>query len=115
MHPLGHDSVGARAQPAYLAMTNSITETTVVSGTDLDGLGRLFAIAPLRGTGAAPEGYLLVGKEEMVLMNQAESVVKQEFKFLVSAGVVLMVMAWVFGHYALIRTTPTGWIDDTED
>ena len=48
-------------------------------------------------------------------MDQAESVVQQEFKFLVSAGVVLMVMAWVFGHYALIRTTPTGWIDDKDD
>jgi len=115
MHPLGYDSVGAPAQPAFLTMTNSVTETTLASGVDLDGLGRLFAISPLRSTGATPEGYLLVGKEEMLLLGQAEAVVKQEFRFLVSAGVVLMVMAWLFGHYALIRTIPTGWIEHDRD
>jgi len=116
MHPLGHDEVGAPAQPGFLALTNSVTETALASGTDLDGLSRLFAISPLRGTGATPEGYLLVGKEEMVLLNQAEEVVAQEFRFLVSAGVVMMIMAWLFGHYALIRTTtPTGWLDPDTD
>jgi hypothetical protein len=108
-HHLGHDTVGAPAQPGFLAMTEAVTEASVVSGTDLDGLPRLFAIAPLRSTAATPEGYLLVGKEETVLLDQADAVVSQEFKFLVSAGFVLMVMAWLFCHYALIRTTATGW------
>ena len=92
-------------------MTSSVVETSLASGTDLDGLGRLFAISPLRGTGATPEGYLLVGKEEMLLLNQAEAVVGQEFRFLLSAGIVLMIMAWLFGHYALIRTISSGWVE----
>ena len=95
-------------------MTNSVTEPSLSSGTDLDGLRRLFAIAPLRGAGATPEGYLLVGKEEMVLMNQAEAVVAQEFRFLLSAGVVLMLLAWIFGHYSLVRTTASSW-GETDD
>lgn len=111
MHPLEHDAVGAAAQPNFMALTNSVSETAIVSGTDLDGLRRLFAISPLRGTRATPEGYLLVGKEEMVLMDQADAVVAQEFRFLVSAGFVLMVMAWLFGHYALIRTSTMGWVE----
>jgi hypothetical protein len=115
MHPLGHDDVGAEAQPTFMALTNSVSETAMESGIDLDGLRRLFAISPLRGTGATPEGYLLIGKEEMVLMDQAEAVVAQEFRFLVSAGFVLMVMAWLFGHYALIRTTSMGWVESESD
>jgi hypothetical protein len=108
-HPLGHDTVGASAQPSFLAMAETITEPSLVSGIDLDGLPRLFAVVSLRSNATTPEGYLLVGKEETVLLEQAEAVVAQEFKFLVSAGFVLMVMAWLFGHYALIRTTATGW------
>lgn len=110
-HPLGYDSVGAPAQPSYLAMAETATEASLVSGIDLDGLSRLFAIVPLKSSATTTEGYLLVGREETVLLEEADAVVAQEFKFLVSAGFVLMVMAWLFGHYALIRTTATGWED----
>lgn len=109
MHPLGHDSVGATAQPGFLALTNAITEPSLTSGTDLDGLRRLFAVVPLRSTRATPEGYLFVGTEEMLLMDKAEAVVAQEFRFLLSTGVVLIMLAWIFGHYALVRTTASGW------
>jgi hypothetical protein len=114
MHPLGHDTVGATAQADFLGLTASITETTLVSGTDLDGLGRLFAVAPLRSMGPTSEGYLLVGQERMLLMADAEDVVAQEFRFLVSAGLLLIVMAWLFGHYALVRTSSTPeWVEET--
>ena len=106
MHPLGHDSVGAQAQEEFMALTGSVVGPTIVNGTDLDGLLRVFAVAPLRGTGATPEGYLVLGKEQALVTEQVDAVVAREFRFLVSAGLVLMVLAWVFGHYALIRTAP---------
>ena len=112
MHPLGHDTVGATAEPDFMALTEGVLSPTVVSGADLDGLIRTFAVAPLRAPGSAAEAYLLVGQEEMVLVTQAEAVVAGEFRFLVSAGVVLMVMAWLFGHYALVRTSEVGWEDE---
>jgi hypothetical protein len=103
MHPLGHDTVGAAAQDEFMALTRSVTDPTITSGADLDGLIRLFAVAPLRGPGATPEGYLILGTEQLKVTEQVEAVVTREFRFLLSAGLVLIVLAWVFGHFALIR------------
>jgi len=108
-HPLGYDDVGVHAQDEFFALTDAVTEPTMVHGTDLDGLVRSFAIVPLRGTGATPEGYLMVGREELDVLEQAEAVVNQELRFLVSTGIVLMMLAWIFGHYALVRPNRPGW------
>ena len=111
-HPLGHDTVGAKAQEEFMSLTSGPSE--IVSGTDLDGLLRTFAVVPLRASGPRPEGYLLVGQEEMVLVEQAEAVVASEFRFLLSAGLVLMIMAWLFGHYSLVKTPEMGWVEEEE-
>lgn len=108
-NPMGYDTVGAQAPEAFMALAAGVTGPTVIHGTDLDGLLRVFAVTPLRGVGLSPEGYLLVGQEEGLMAERAGAVVSQELRFLVSAGLVLMVLAWLFGHYALIRTSDEGW------
>lgn len=105
-HPLGYDTVGARAPETFPELRMEGDDPTLVSGTDLDGVDRLFAMVPLRSGGRQPEGYLMVGKEEMMLLASAEESVNGELRFLGIAGGVILLLTWLFGHYGLVRARP---------
>ena len=96
------DSVGALADGDFPALPEG-TEATVVSGTDLDGLGRLFALAPLRVTGGNTQGYLALGRTEVTLMEEVDAIVDLELRFLAGGALLLLVLAWVLGHFWVAR------------
>ncbi len=103
-HPLGHDTVGAVAPETFLEAPLDVREPFIAAAIDLDGVDRLFAVAPLRGGGQRVGGFLAVGRERATLLADVEEVVQAEFQFLAIAAVGVLILAWLFGHYALIRT-----------
>jgi hypothetical protein len=103
-HPLGYDTVGAVAQETFLAAPLNVREPFIEVATDLDGVDRLFAVAPLLGGSQRVAGFLAVGREQATLLANVEEVVQAEFQFLAIAAVGVLILAWLFGHYALVRT-----------
>jgi len=79
-------------------------EVALLSGTDLDGTERLFAMAPLTTAGdRTPEGFILVGKDAASILEAVEAVSRRELQLLAVAGVAVLFLAWLFGHYGLVR------------
>jgi len=104
-NPLGYDSVGARAPESFPPSPSESATPILMAGSDLDGVDRLFAVAPLLGGGARARGYVAVGKEEAMLLSEIEAVARRELRFLGLAGGVLVLLTWLLGHYGLVRAT----------
>ena len=102
-HAMGHDTVGASVPESFPAPTGDTRGTYVVSGTDLDQVDRVFAVAPLRAGGVRAQGHLLVGLEESTLLEATDNVALRQLQVLGLGGVFLLFLAWLFGHYALLR------------
>lgn len=105
-HPLGYDTVGAVAPESFPELSETVEVGAVVTGIDLDGVERRFAVVPLRSRSNRPEGYLLVGVPEAIVLDQAHAVARRELQFLGVAGVAVLILAWLFGHYALVGRDP---------
>ena len=103
-HPLGYDTVGASAPEGFLEAPSQMSSPYTTVATDLDGVDRVFAVAPLQGSGNLAAGFIAVGREEATLMAEVDSVAKRELQFLAIALVGVLILAWAFGHYALVRT-----------
>ncbi|HSG09710.1 MAG TPA: cache domain-containing protein [Longimicrobiales bacterium] len=101
--PIGNDSLGAQAPENFPQLPAEAGGPELMAGTDLDGVSRLFAIAPLRGGGLRPQGYVVVGKEEVMLLAEMESAASRELRFLGLAGGALVLLTWLLGHYGLVR------------
>jgi hypothetical protein len=102
-HPMGHDTVGASAPESFPMPTGDVSGTYLATGTDLDGVDRVFAVAPLRAGSSRAQGYLLVGREESELLEATDSIVVRQLQLLALGGLFLLVLAWMFGHYTLLR------------
>jgi hypothetical protein len=102
-HPLGYDTVGAKAPEGFLEAPSQPSRPYTSFATDLDGVDRVFAVAPLQGSGDLIAGFIAVGREEATLMAEVESVARRELQFLAIALVGVLILAWAFGHYALVR------------
>ncbi|MCJ7628699.1 MAG: hypothetical protein MUO50_09970 [Longimicrobiales bacterium] len=99
------DSVGSIAEANFPGPPEE-SGTTLVTGIDLDGIERLFAVAPLRSPTGATQGYLAVGRTRMTLLQEVDDIVNLQLRFLAVGGVVLLVLAWVLGHFWLTRRPP---------
>ena len=102
-HPLGYDTVGAVAPETFLSAPLGLKEPFIETGTDLDGVDRLFAVAPFLGGNDRMAGFLVIGREEATLLANVDAVVRAEFRFLALTGIAVIILAWLFGHYALVR------------
>jgi len=96
------DSVGALADVAFPALPEG-PNNVVVSGTDLDGIVRMFAVAPLRAAGGDTQGYLAFGRTQVTLMEEVDAIVDFELRFLAAGALILLVLAWVLGHFWVAR------------
>ena len=96
------DSVGAIAEPSFPGPPEE-ARPRIVSGIDLDGTERLFAVAALRGPAGGYEGYLAIGRTRVRLMEEVDQIVSLQLRFLAVGGVLLLVLAWVLGHFWLTR------------
>ena len=82
------------------------TRPEVVTGIDLDGMERLFAVAALPGGAGEPAGYLAFGRTHMTLMEEVDEIVGVQLRFLAVGGIVLLALAWALGHFWLARCPP---------
>jgi hypothetical protein len=96
------DSVGAQADERFPSMPMG-SDPIVVSGTDLDGMVRLFAVAPLRAPGGDVQGYLAFGRTQVTLMEEVDLLVDHELRYLGAGAVALLALAWVLGHFWVAR------------
>lgn len=96
------DSVGALAELGFPALPEG-SSTVLESGTDLDGIVRMFAVAPLRATGGDTQGYLAFGRTQVTLMEEVDAIVDFELRFLAVGALVLLALAWVLGHFWVAR------------
>ncbi|MFO8173996.1 MAG: cache domain-containing protein [Gemmatimonadota bacterium] len=92
------DSVGAMADVDFPEMPEG-RGATVVEGTDMDGMERLFAVAPLRGSAGEAQGYLAFGRTRATLMEEVDAMVEAELRFLAIGALVLLALAWILGHF----------------
>jgi hypothetical protein len=96
------DSVGALAELDFPSLPEG-SDPVVVTGTDLDGMVRLFAVAPLQASPGDPQGYLAFGRIRSTLLEEVDQVVDVELRFLAAGAVVLLALAWVLGHFWVAR------------
>lgn len=96
------DSVGAVAEEGFPGLPEG-SRAVIVEGTDLDGMERLFAVAQLMGPAGGVEGYVAVGRARMNLLEEVNEVVGRQLRFLALGGALLLVLAWVLGHFWLAR------------
>lgn len=98
------DSVGAIADASFPGLPEG-SGTEVRWGTDLDGVERLFAVASLRSPSGESEGYVAIGRARMTLLEEVDQIVGLQLRFLAVGGILLLVAAWVLGHFWLARRT----------
>ena len=99
------DSVGAIASEGFPDPPEG-SRAAVVPGTDLDGMDRLFAVAQLMGPARGAEGYVAVGRTRMNLLEEVDEVVGSQLRLLALGGALLLMVAWVLGHFWLTRRSP---------
>lgn len=96
------DSVGAIAGPDFPTLPEGRIPV-LVEGEDLDGMPRLFAVAPLMGPVGEPQGYLAFGRTRATLMDEVDAMVDRELRFLAGGALALLALAWVLGHFWVAR------------
>jgi len=103
----GGDTVGAQVGPDFPPLRAGPGDALLMAtGTDLDGVRRLFAVAPLSTLGdRTPEGFVVVGTTDEQILAAVEGVARRELRLLAVAGVLLLVLTWAFGHYGLVRAS----------
>ncbi len=75
----------------------------LVDGVDLDGLRRRFAVSTLRGGDGSPRGYVVIGADREALAAEVRSITESDQLILLVGAVLLAVLAWIWGHYFLVR------------
>ncbi len=104
-NPLGPDTVGSMAPESFAdlgAAGGSVASPSLITATDLDGVDRVFAVVPLH-TGRAVSGYILVGKDEAMVLDEIRAGSDRELQLLGFGGLAVILLAWLFGHYGLVR------------
>jgi len=99
------DSVGAIADADFPGFPEG-SGPEIMVGIDLDGMERLFAVAPLRSPAGSVEGYLTIGRTRVTLMQEVDEIVSLQLRFLAVGGIVLLALAWALGHFWLARCPP---------
>ncbi len=98
----GADTVGATRVEGFPGMPEG-HEPFIVAGTDLDGFERVFAVAALWGERGRPEGYLAVGRHRAGMETEVDHIVTAQLRYLALAALVVLVLAWIWGHYGVAR------------
>lgn len=99
------DTIGAMRSEGF---PEAVNESGIVHGSDLDGSMSVFAVAPLTGEGASPEGYIAIGRPEGEINADASEMVNNTLGLMAIAGLALLTAAWIFGHYIIARPASRG-------
>jgi hypothetical protein len=96
------DSIGTQTGDGFPGMPEG-RGVQLVDGIDLDGFPRRFAVSNLsRGTGR-DRGYVVIGADRDALVDEIASIAATGRSFLLLAAIGLLILAWVWGHYFLVR------------
>lgn len=100
---LGPDTVGAEVPATFPVPTGQVLGPYLLEGIDLDGVGRYFAVEPLSAGGRPAPGHLLVGRSRTAMLSDVDAAGTRRLQLLAVAAGFMFVLAWMFGHYTLLR------------
>lgn len=99
----GADTVGAKVSEAFPTPTGEIRGPYMLDGVDVDGVERRFAVEPLEAGGRLASGHLFIGMSPATMTADSDSTDVWQLRILAGAALFLFVIAWIFGHYTLLK------------
>jgi hypothetical protein len=99
------DTVGASVGASFPTPTGEYSPY-LLDGTDVGGTERVFAVQPLQAGGDRTSGHLLLGMTREEMLAEVEQVGARELQLLAFGALFMLALAWLFGHYTLLRETP---------
>jgi len=99
----GADTVGATVGASFPLPSGEVQGPYLLTGTDLDDVDRTFAVQPLEAAGQRASGHLMIALSEDAMLAETDLVEARQLQLLAVAGVIMFVLAWLFGHYTLLR------------
>jgi len=105
---VGTDTVGATVSAGFPTPSGEVIRGPyMMTGTDLDGVEKTFAVEPLEAAGRAASGHLLLARTQEQMLADTEAIGARRLQLLAVAAVFMFILAWMFGHYTLLRDRPT--------
>jgi hypothetical protein len=102
----GADTVGATVSATFPRPSGEIQGPYLLRGTDLDGVDRTFAVQPLEAGGQRASGHLMIALSQDAMLRETDAVETRQLQLLAVIGLIMFALAWLFGHYTLLRDTP---------
>ncbi len=96
------DSIGTMRGEDFPGMPDS-PGISLTDGVDLDGFPRRFAVAALGERAGNGRGYVVIGADRDALVADIESMNRSQRWVLFFAAIALAALAWIWGHYFLVR------------
>lgn len=103
---LGTDTIGTVVPATFPEPTGQVQGPYMLTGVDLDGVQKRFAVEPLRAGGQMTSGHLMIAMTEEAMLADADVVGTRRLQLLAVAAVFMLILAWMFGHYTLLRDRP---------
>lgn len=104
---LGTDTVGAAVPASFPVPTGETEDAYMLEGVDLDGVPKHFAVQPLAAGGRRASAHLFIGMTEESMLERTEVVGTRRLQLLAVAALFMFALAWLFGHYTLLRDRPS--------
>jgi hypothetical protein len=104
----GADTVGATVGEGFPLPSGDIQGPYLLRGTDLDGVDRTFAVQPLEAGGQRASGHLMIALSPDAMLRETDPVETRQLQLLAVIGLIMFALAWLFGHYTLLRDPPRG-------
>lgn len=102
------DTIGAYVPESFPQPTGETQDAYMLDGVDLDGVMKHFAVQPLEAGGQRASGHLVIGMTEGSMLASTEVVGTRRLQLLAVGALFMFVLAWMFGHYTLLRDRPKG-------
>ncbi|MDX1493468.1 MAG: hypothetical protein R3253_05390 [Longimicrobiales bacterium] len=104
---LGTDTVGAPVPASFPVPTGNADGAYMLDGVDLDGVPKHFAVQPLAAGGRRASAHLFIGMTEDSMLESIDVVGTRRLQILAVAALFMFALAWLFGHYTLLRDRPS--------
>ena len=104
--PAAMTPISATVPQSFPTPTGDVRNPYLLTGTDLDGVERTFAVQPLEAGGQLASGHLMIALSEEAMLEETVAVEARQLQMLAGSGFIMLVLAWVFGHYTLLRDPP---------
>ena len=103
---VGTDTIGAMVPSTFPEPTGQVQGPYLLTGMDLDGVEKRFAVEPLRAGGQMTSGHLMIGMTEEAMLADSDVVGTRRLQLLAVGAAFMFILAWMFGHYTLLRDRP---------